>query len=386
MNHPKTSDMKSSWAVGLMTGTVLDGFIDIAMIRSDGETIDEFGPWELAPYPTDIRSLLAETLDIAREWQFKGPEPEIFRKAEIALTEAQSLAVNLFLEKHGFQSSDIAAVGFHGQTVLHVAPQGGNRGFTRQLGDGAIMSRIVGTDVVFDFRSADVEAGGQGAPLSAIYHKAMLQKIGAGADHAMLNLGGVANITWCNSSDMIAFDTGPANAPVNDWIRAKTGKEMDRDGKIAASGNVDEERLRVLLSHPFLHAPYPKSLDRFDFPASMADGLGLEDGAATLTAFTAGAVGKALDLLPERPKKIVVCGGGRKNPVMMKEISKRANVEVIIADDVGLRGDAVEAECFAYLAMRSLKGLPLSFPHTTGVAKPQTGGRIARRRDLEISS
>ncbi|MHC1550739.1 anhydro-N-acetylmuramic acid kinase [Phyllobacterium sp. K27] len=371
--------MKSSWAVGLMTGTVLDGFIDIAMIRSDGETIDEFGPWELAPYPTDIRSVLVQTLEEAREWQFKGPEPEIFRKAEMALTEAQSQAVNLFVEKHGFRSSDIAAVGFHGQTVLHAAPQGGKRGFTRQLGDGALMSRIVGTDVVYDFRSADVEAGGQGAPLSAIYHKAMLHKIGAGVDYAILNLGGVANITWCGSDDMIAFDTGPANAPVNDWIRAKTGKEMDRDGKIAASGQVDEERLLALLSHPFLYAPYPKSLDRFDFPASMADGLSLEDGAATLTAFTAGAVGKALDLLPERPRNIVVCGGGRKNPVMMKEIAKRASVEVTLADDIGLRGDAVEAECFAYLAMRSLRGLPLSFPHTTGVAKPQTGGRIARR-------
>ncbi|MEP7453680.1 anhydro-N-acetylmuramic acid kinase [Phyllobacterium sp. SB3] len=371
--------MKSSWAVGLMTGTVLDGFIDIAMIRSDGETIDEFGPWEFASYPNDIRALLTQTLDAAREWQFKGPEPEIFRKAEIALTEAQSLAVNLFLEKHGFTSSDIATVGFHGQTVLHAAPKGGARGFTRQLGDGAIMSRIVGTDVVFDFRSADVEAGGQGAPLSAIYHKAMLQKIGASADYAMLNLGGVANITWCGADDMVAFDTGPANAPVNDWIRARTGKEMDRDGKIAASGSVDEERLSKLLAHPFLNAPFPKSLDRFDFPASMVDGLGLEDGAATLTAFTAGAVGKALDLLPGRPTNIVVCGGGRKNPVMMKEIAKRAGVRVTIADDVGLRGDAVEAECFAYLAMRSLRELPLSFPHTTGVAKPLTGGRIARR-------
>ncbi|WP_040855312.1 anhydro-N-acetylmuramic acid kinase [Phyllobacterium sp. YR531] len=370
--------MKSSWAVGLMTGTVLDGFIDIAMIRSDGETIDDFGPWELAPYPTDIRALLAETLDVAREWKFKGPDPEIFRKAEIALTEAQSEAVNLFLQKHGFRSSEIAAVGFHGQTVLHMAPQGGKRGFTRQLGDGAIMSRIVGADVVFDFRSADVEAGGQGAPLSAIYHKAMLQKIGAGADAAILNLGGVANITWCGANDMIAFDTGPANAPVNDWIRARTGQEMDRDGKIAASGKVDEERLEKLLRHPFLHASYPKSLDRFDFPASMADGLDLNDGAATLTAFTAGAVGKALDLLPERPKNIVVCGGGRKNPLMMKEIEKRAGVKVTTADDAGLRGDAVEAECFAYLAMRSLQGLPLSFPHTTGVAKPMTGGRIAR--------
>lgn len=369
--------MQSAWAIGLMTGTVLDGFIDIAMVRTNGETIDAFGPWELAPYPTDIRELLGKTFEAALEWRFNGPEPAIFREAEIALTEAQSQAVNLFLEKHGYKASDIAAVGFHGQTVLHVAPENGLRGFTRQLGDGALMSRIVGTDVVYDFRSADMDAGGHGAPLSAIYHKAMLKKIHAGADTAILNLGGVANITWCDGDDMIAFDTGPANAPVNDWIFAHSGADMDVDGATAGRGRVDEERLRRLLTHPFLSAPYPKSLDRFDFLASMADGLNLEDGAATLTAFTAGAVGKALDILPQRPKRIIVCGGGRKNPTMMKELGRRTGAEILPAESVGLRGDAVEAECFALLAIRSKRGLPLSFPLTTGVVEPLTGGRLA---------
>ncbi|MCT7377650.1 anhydro-N-acetylmuramic acid kinase [Chelativorans salis] len=369
--------MQPVWAIGLMTGTVLDGNIDIAAIKTDGERIEAFGPWALAPYPAGMRELLAETLQAARAWGFEGPEPAIFHEAEIALSEAQAHAVKAFLEEHGFTPADIAAVGFHGQTVLHIAPEGGRRGHTRQLGDGARMAAIVGTDVVYDFRSVDVAAGGHGAPLAPIYHKAMLEKIGAGGDTAILNLGGVANITWASEEQLIAFDTGPANAPLNDWIARHDAGTMDRDGEIAAAGTADEERLHVLLQHSYLAAPFPKSLDRFDFDAAMADGLTLADGAATLAAFTAGAVGKALDLLPRRPKRLVVCGGGRKNPVIMREIGKRAAVEVLPAENVGLRGDAVEAECFAYLAIRSLRGLPLSFPQTTGVSTPQTGGILA---------
>ncbi|WP_159588620.1 anhydro-N-acetylmuramic acid kinase [Chelativorans xinjiangense] len=378
--------MQPVWAIGLMTGTVLDGNIDIAAIKTDGERIEAFGPWALAPYPAGMRELLAETLQAARAWGFEGPEPAIFREAEITLSEAQAHAVKAFLEEHGFQPADIAAVGFHGQTVLHVAPEGDRRGRTRQLGDGARMAAIVGTDVVYDFRSADVAAGGHGAPLAPIYHKAMLEKIGAGADTAILNLGGVANITWCDGERLVAFDTGPANAPLNDWIARYDAGAMDRDGEIAAGGTVDQERLRALLEHPFLAAPFPKSLDRFDFPAAMADGLTLADGAATLTAFTAGAVGKALDLLPRRPERLVVCGGGRRNPLMMREIGRRAGVEALPAESVGLRGDAVEAECFAYLAIRSLRGLPYSFPQTTGVRAPQSGGVLAPAAPIGASS
>ncbi|WBU58929.1 anhydro-N-acetylmuramic acid kinase [Paracoccus albus] len=372
--------MTPAWTIGLMTGTVLDGNIDIAMIRTDGETIQEFGPWELAPYPEGLSDLLRDTLAAAQEWKFTGPEPEIFREAETALTEAQSEAVNRFIAQHGFVAGDIAAIGFHGQTVLHAAPQPGRRGNTRQLGLGALMAKITGIDVAYDFRSADVQAGGQGAPLAPVYHKAMLDKIGAGTDTAILNLGGVGNISYFDGQQMVAFDTGPANAPVNDWIRAHTGAAMDEGGRIAASGTVDETLLAKLLEHPYLSAPFPKSLDRFDFPASMADGLSLEDGAATLTAFTAGTVGKALDLLGGVPKRLIVCGGGRRNPHMMHQLSRRTGAEVLLAEDVGLRGDAVEAECFAFLAMRTLRGLPISFPMTTGAPAPMTGGKIARHK------
>ncbi|WP_273505742.1 anhydro-N-acetylmuramic acid kinase [Fulvimarina manganoxydans] len=369
---------RMGWAIGLMTGTVLDGNIDIAMIRTDGEMVAELGPFAFAPYPAEIRALLVETLTVAREWGFSGPEPEIFAKAEDAISVAQAEAVLAFLSANGFAPSEVAAIGFHGQTVLHRAPEAGRPGRTRQLGDGARMAAITGIDVVYDFRSADMRAGGQGAPLAGIYHKALLERIDGLDDTAFLNLGGVANLTFAGAGPLIAFDTGPANAPVNDWIAQHGLGEMDRDGKIAASGKVDEARLAELLTHPYLTRPYPKSLDRFDFPSTMAQGQSLEDGAALLTAFTASAVGKALDLLPKRPRRLVACGGGRKNPTLMAEIAKRGRVDVVDADALGLRGDAIEAELFALLAMRTMRGLPSSFPTTTGAAEPTVAGVIAK--------
>lgn len=370
--------MEPIWTIGLMTGTVLDGNIDIAMVRTDGETITEFGPYTLAPYNAEVRALLEETLASARAWNFEGPDPAIFARAEEALTRAQSEAILRFVAASGMRMSDIGVVGFHGQTVLHRAPQKGRIGDTRQLGDGALMRRMLGTRVVYDFRSADVKAGGQGAPLAAAYHQALLRKLGkADGSTAVLNLGGVANVTyWDGAGTLIAFDTGPANAPINDFMKARGLGEMDRDGALAATGTVDEARLARLLEHPYLTAPYPKSLDRFDFPASMGDGLDNATGAATLTAFTAGAVGKALDMLPTRPTRLIVSGGGRHNPTLMRMLGERADVEAVDADTVGWRGDAVEAECFGFLAARVLRGMPISFPTTTGAPEPMQGGRL----------
>jgi anhydro-N-acetylmuramic acid kinase len=370
--------MEPIWAVGLMTGTVLDGNIDVALLKTDGETIETFGPYTLAPYPQSIRNTLEETLAAAREWNFEGPDPAIFHVAEEALTRAQAMAVKELVTASGMAMSDIGVVGFHGQSVLHRAPQPGRIGATRQLGDGVLMHRLLGVKVVYDFRSADVAAGGQGAPLAAIYHQALLERMGATGDVAVLNLGGVANITWWDGKDtLIAFDAGPANAPINDFIKSLGLGEMDRNGVLALKGEVDEKRLRELLQHRYLSAPYPKSLDRFDFSSEMADGLGPADGAATLTAFTTSAVGKALDLLPRRPHKLVVCGGGRHNPAIMAMLKTRARVDAVPAEAVGWRGDAIEAECFAFLAVRALRGLPISFPTTTGVPVAMTGGRIA---------
>ena len=371
--------MQPIWAVGLMTGTVLDGNIDVALIKTDGETVDAFGAYTLAPYTPEIRRQLEQTQKEALVWNFEGPDPAIFAEAEEALTRAQSAAVRDLVLSAGLKLEDIGVVGFHGQTVLHRAPQPGRIGDTRQLGDGNLMRSLLGVPVAYDFRSADVRAGGQGAPLAALYHRALLRRIGATDGRTVvLNLGGVANITWWDGADqLVAFDTGPANAPINDFIKANGLGDMDRDGALALTGTVDEARLAKLLEHPYLTAPYPKSLDRFDFSAKMADGLSPADGAATLTAFTTGAVGKALDLLPVRPDKLIVSGGGRHNPAIMAMLKTRARVEVEPAEAVGWRGDAVEAECFAFLAVRVMQGLPISFPTTTGAPAPMTGGVMA---------
>lgn len=362
-----------------MTGTVLDGNIDIAMLRTDGESLDQFGPYVLAPYENDVRVLLEQALDAAQAWNFEGPEPAIFAAAESALTQAQAGAVRRFVAEVGMELGDIGVIGFHGQSVLHRAPAPGLPGATRQLGDGVLMRNMLGVPVVYDFRTADVRAGGQGAPLVPVYHEALMRRLGISGETAVLNLGGVANITWWDGRDqLVAFDTGPANAPINDFVRARGYGEMDRDGLLAFRGKVDEARLAALLDHPYLVAPWPKSLDRFDFGASMADGLSLEDGAATLTAFTAAAVGKAFDLLPQRPTRLIVCGGGRRNPALMQMLEQRAGVKAVNADAVGWRGDAIEAECFGFLAVRALRALPISFPSTTGVPVPMTGGQVVR--------
>lgn len=370
--------MQPMWSVGLMTGTVLDGNIDVALLRTDGETIDAFGPYTLAPYPQSIRDTLEDTLAQARKWNFEGPDPAIFATAEDMLTRAQSAAVRQLVETSGLHMSDIGVVGFHGQSVLHRAPQPGRTGATRQLGNGALMHELLGVKVAYDFRSADVRAGGQGAPLAAIYHQALLRQLGTHGGTAVLNLGGVANVTYWDGGDtLIAFDTGPANAPLNDFVKERGLGTMDRDGALARSGKVDEARLARLLEHPYLSAPPPKSLDRFDFTSVMAEGLDPANGAATLTAFTAAAVGKGLDQLPRRPKRLIVCGGGRHNPLIMEMLATRAGVEAVPAEAVGWRGDAIEAECFAFLAVRVLRGLPISFPTTTGAPHPMTGGRLA---------
>ena len=370
--------MQPIWAVGLMTGTVLDGTIDVALLKTDGETITEFGAYALKPYPRWIRDLLERAQAEARGWNFEGAEPSVFSEAEEALTRAQSAAVRELVEESGLSMENIGVVGFHGQTVLHRAPQAGKLGDTRQLGDGRLMSELLGTKVAYDFRTADIRAGGQGAPLAAVYHAALLRSADSSGNTAILNLGGVGNITWWDGDDaLVAFDTGPANAPINDFMKAHGLGEMDRDGALAAKGRVDEARLAELLKHPYLTAPYPKSLDRFDFTDAMVDGLNEADGAATLTAFTTSAVGKALDILPRRPKRLAVSGGGRRNPTMMRMLVERAKVELVPVETLGWRGDAVEAECFAFLAVRVLRGLPISFPSTTGVPEAMTGGKLA---------
>jgi anhydro-N-acetylmuramic acid kinase len=379
----KSEDAPSSepvWAIGLMTGTALDGFVDTALVRTDGASVAEFGPFELFAYSDADRALLAEAITQARAWGFEGPEPAIFAEAEALITRIYADAVLKLLHKTKMRAEDIAYVGGHGLTVLH-RPQIGSGGRTRQLLDGAKLAALTGIDSVWDFRSNDVAKGGQGAPLAPIYHTALLRHAKLDGKTAILNLGGVANITWWDGQDALAaFDTGPANGPINEWIEAHGKGTFDPDGLYAARGRVHEGRLLEILDNPWFDAPFPKSLDRYDFDAGLVRGLSLEDGAATLTALVAASLDLALRLLPQRPTYLVVAGGGRKNPVLMEQIAQRCGVSLLDADTIGLRGDAIEAECFALLAVRSARGLPLSYPGTTGVKGPTTGGVVTRVR------
>jgi anhydro-N-acetylmuramic acid kinase len=270
-------------------------------------------------------------------------------------------------------------MGVHGQTVLHERPQPGRVGRTVQLGDAQWLADRAGVPVAYDFRTADVAAGGEGAPLAPIYHLARAEASGLEAPLAVLNVGGVANVTfWSGGEEIAAFDTGPGNGMIDLLVQARGAGRFDEGGKLAAAGRADEAVLRQLLTHPYFSTPAPKSLDRYDFSLEPLAALSLEDAAATLVAFTADALKQAFVLMGKTPREVVVAGGGRHNPQIMQAFAARLPCPVKSADDYGWRGDAIEAEAFAYLAARTVRGLPISFPKTTGVPAPMTGGRIAR--------
>lgn len=361
--------MQGVWAIGLMSGTSGDG-VDAALIRADAERVHGFGPDLSLPYDPVFRTRLKAT------YGGKGPADEIAAVAR-DLTDRHAEAVKGLLAKAGLKHADIRVVGFHGQTIHH-AP---HERRTWQIGDGAALARATGIDVVNDFRSNDVAAGGQGAPLVPIFHKAMADGLAAdvGRPVAVLNIGGVANVTWIGrDGSLLAFDTGPGNALVDDWAERHSGEPVDRDGAMARRGRIDEDVLGTLLNHPFFDLPAPKSLDRNAFHSTAADRLSPADGAATLTAFTAAAIARAAFLFPEPAQAWLVCGGGRHNPVLMEALEERLDAPVRSVDRIGWNGDALEAQAFAYLALRSLAGLPISFPTTTGVPQPMTGGRLNR--------
>ncbi|WP_339335849.1 anhydro-N-acetylmuramic acid kinase [uncultured Maricaulis sp.] len=362
--------------IGLMSGTSLDG-IDAALIETDGERIARFGPGETQPYSDSDRATLQDAVDRALAWGFDGDRP-CFDAAERVLTLRHSLAVQRVLDAAGLAASDIDLVGFHGQTVLHKAPSGGHVGQTLQIGDGPALAAATGIAVVHDFRSADMEKGGQGAPLATLYHDALARQSDIDRPLAVLNLGGVANVTWLTATaDPVAFDTGPANGLIDAWCAREVGEAFDRNGQLAARGQVVPAALDQLLAHPFFALVPPKSLDRWDFTLDPVAGLSPEDGAATLTAFTARTVADALAALGQ-PLRLLVTGGGRHNPTLMRALGDACGVTPEPVEAVGWRGDLLEAEAFAWLAARVEAGLPTSLPSTTGASGPVSGGRISR--------
>lgn len=370
-------------AIGLMSGTSLDG-VDVALIDTDGESVAAFGPAATYPYGADDRVLFVAALEEARRLTDRDARPGVLAAAEARLTERHAQALAAFFAAYP-EHRDVAVIGFHGQTVLH-RPE---IRLTVQIGDGLALARAVhamtgapGPNLVYDLRAADVAAGGQGAPLVPVYHRALARGLAENGPLLVLNLGGVANITYLDGdADPIACDTGPANALLDDFMKARTGEPLDRDGVCAAAGRVNEVALGRLLDHPFFAQRPPKSLDRNDFRAWVAERGGLEamrteDGAATLTALTAACVGAVLPLLPRRPSRLIAAGGGAHNPTLLRMLGESLGLPVLTAEAVGWSTDALEAQAFAFLAVRALRGLPLSFPTTTGGAAPMTGGRV----------
>ncbi len=349
-------------ALGMMSGTSLDG-IDVAILHTDGHRVLGFGPWRSAPFDAALRAGLHESLDGGGDLDGLARD----------LTEAHAIEVTTLLEDEKLTHSDINIIGFHGQTILHRPAAG----VTVQLGDGALLAARTGIDVVSDFRSADVAAGGQGAPLAPLYHAALAADLPRPL--AVLNIGGIANLTYLGvDAPPSAFDTGPGNCLLDDWAVARSGQAMDRDGALAGGGEVVPGVLAALMDHPYFDAPPPKSLDRGDFSLAALAGLSAADGAATLAAFTARAVARGAAAIPAPPRRWLVAGGGRHNPALMAALRGALKAPVDAVEAVGWRGDALEAEAFAFLAVRVLRGLPLSLPSTTGVARPTRGGVVHR--------
>ncbi|MGE0213202.1 MAG: anhydro-N-acetylmuramic acid kinase [Parvibaculaceae bacterium] len=357
-------------AIGLMSGTSMDG-IDVALIRTDGEARLERGPSRSYPYDADFRRRLVEAHAAAQEIRVRTERPGPLIDTEQDITDRHAAAVGAFLEEFGLPREEIGIIGFHGQTVLH-RPQAH---LTVQLGDGARLAKLCGRPVVNDLRVADVESGGQGAPLVPVYHRALA----AGLPHrpvAFVNIGGVSNITWIGGEDILAFDTGPGNALMDDWALRHTGKACDMDGALARSGTADRKALHTYLSEPFFDEPVPKSLDRGSFRLAPVERLEPADGAATLAQVTAMSVARARDWFREAPALWVICGGGRRNRYLMELLAWHIEAPVVPAEACHLDGDSVEAEAWAYMAVRSLKGLPITFPSTTGAPEPLTGGTL----------
>ncbi|WP_199555482.1 anhydro-N-acetylmuramic acid kinase [Sandaracinobacteroides hominis] len=356
--------------IGLMSGTSVDA-VDAALIETDGETHIRPIAFTDRPYTDAERSLIREAAALALTFERPTAHPRI-AEAERLLTEAHAEAIAAL---PGQETATL--IGFHGQTVAHRPPSSRHpHPFTWQIGDAKLLARRTGRPVVHDFRSADVAAGGEGAPLAPGYHRALAS--GLEWPVGVLNIGGVGNLTWFADGQWGGFDTGPGNGLIDDWLTTHTGQRYDAGGALAASGEVHHEIVAAMADLAFFDAEGPKSLDRADFTIQPARGLSPADGAATLTAFTAETIALALRNLPVRLNSLLVTGGGRHNPTLMRMIAERTNTPTVAVESHGWNGDALEAEAFAWLAVRSARGLPLSWPETTGVPAPATGGRLVR--------
>ncbi len=372
--------MAAICAIGLMSGTSMDG-IDLAVIRTDGVNLVERGPSHFVPYEAPFRRRIEAALDDAKTIGRGTERPGSLGDLEREITLRHADAVTAFRSSLSGGWAEVTLIGFHGQTVLH-RPE---RGLTVQLGDGALLAAKTGLPVVHDMRANDMRHGGQGAPLVPAYHAALAHSLPADLRRklpvAFVNIGGISNVTWVpEKGDPVAFDSGPGNALIDQWVAREGGLPFDENGMIASEGGVVQSVVDAYLASAFFSRPAPKSLDRNDFTLDKAVGLELADGARTLAAVSAKAILRAAEHMPAMPELWIVCGGGRKNPHIVGDLrrdAERHGGEVILAEDAGLDGDAMEAEAWAYLAVRAKRGLPLTFPTTTGCRMPVTGGVLS---------
>lgn len=375
-------------AIGLMSGTSCDG-VDAALIETDGERIFSRGDNCFVPYEVSEQETLKSAMRQIASTRGMEQRLDIASSVEVLIGEKHRLAVEALLQKACARKEDIDIVGFHGQTLFH-EPEAG---FTLQAGDGDKLSRELEIPVVYDFRSKDMKYGGEGAPMVPVYHHALVHSLVAenklSLPVAVVNIGGVANVTYIGSNvdsttddqkhslGMLAFDTGPGNALINDWVETRTGAMMDEGGCYAASGVVDEGVVRAFLNEPYFKTMPPKSLDRDQFKVSDMGHLSLEDGAATLTEITAQTIALSRGFMDPLPKHWIVVGGGAHNKELMRRLSDAVGQSLTVAESLGWQSDALEAEAFGFLAVRHLANLPFSFPRTTGVSMPVSGGVLA---------
>lgn len=360
--------IKTVNALGLLSGTALDG-IDVAMIKTDGVDIYDFGTAQTFPYEDSLR----EKIRLLLGTQPDSPENILrINEVENELTRFHAEVVKEYIASHDVQ---IDVIGFEGLTIFNDPAHH----YTHQLGDGELLARLTGIQVVNHFHLADIRAGGQGAPLEPVYHNALCADIGKPL--AVVNISGITHVTWIGSyGEMMAFDTGPGNAAIDEWVRKHGGMHMDYNGKLAITGKVNEQIVATMMRHKYFGKYPPKSTDRREFIEKLEhlEGLGLEDGTATATAFVAQSIAYSLLLyLPEIPKVLIVCGGGAKNPTILRFLRQRLpDMEIRTASEEGFNTNALESQAVAFMAVRRLYHLPISFPTTTGVPEPMVGGEI----------
>ncbi|HHL42576.1 MAG TPA: anhydro-N-acetylmuramic acid kinase [Hellea balneolensis] len=368
-------------AIGLMSGTSLDG-VDASILRTDGTKILELGAGVCREYSVREREVLLGATHDALQWHFHGPKPDSFRVASKIIEDAHIGVVRDLLATAGMERDEVDIVGFHGQTVIHQPPQDGKNGQTLQIGRAQVLAETLGVDVCYDFRSRDMEHGGQGAPLVPVYHQALADLAKLSGVSAIINIGGVSNLTLISpDGEIFATDCGPGNGPIDAWVSKKGAGPYDIGGRYAMAGQANMDVLQSWLTAPFFHALPPKSADRWQFDVLKdLEGYNVQDGAATLATFCAFAIAHTLEQYNQPIENIIVCGGGRYNQAIMDSLAKRTKRPVQNADELAWDGDFIEAQAFAYLAVRALMGLPITYPQTTGVSHPLCGGQLVRAK------